>query len=169
MKHWLLIFAALAFGCSLQEPPVVDRPAAMKSYVIPFEISESHVPIVSAVIDINPDHPEVHPAAKRLAVDTGAAHTAFFVSNLAVSDLAKVVPHATVNERIAADGEIVWVCHFQTGRVTIGDLSVDMPVDASGRDMTIEPGFDGVIGTDFLSRFSVQFDFTAKTMTLTER
>ena len=171
-RYAILAFIALAFGCNRHDPPAVDPPAqasTMKSYVIPFDLGDAHIPIVSAVININPDHPEVHPPAKRLAIDTGAAHTAFFVSNLAVGDLAKILPHATLDESLAANGTIVRVCHFQTGRVTMGNLSVDIPVDASGRDMTVDPGFDGVIGIDFLSRFNVQFDFQAKTMTLTER
>ncbi len=35
--------------------------------------------------------------------------------------------------------------------------------------MKVDPGVDGVIGLDFLSRFDVQFDFRVRTMTLTER
>jgi hypothetical protein len=169
MRNWLIILVIIACGCSVLAPPAVDPPTAKKSYVIPFEISELHVPIVSGVININPDHPEVHPSARRLAIDTGAAHTAFFVSNSIVVYLSKILPHATVQERLAADGAIVRVCHVPNARVTVGDLSVDMPVDASGRDMTVDPGFDGVVGIDFLSRFNVQMDFQAKTMKLIER
>jgi hypothetical protein len=85
-----------------------------------------------------------------------------------VNNLAKVVPNAMIDERQAANGSIVRVCHFPAGTMTVGGLSVDMPVDASAYDMTVDPTFDGVLGVDFLSRFNVQIDFQAKIMTLTE-
>jgi hypothetical protein len=161
LKHWIIILALIVSGCAQTAPK--------KCYVIPFEMNELHIPIISAIVNINPNHPEVRPPAKRLAIDTGAAHTAFFVSDQTVADLAKIIPGAVVQDRLAANGLVVRACHFPIARVTVGDLSVDIPVDASGRDMTINPGFDGVVGIDFLSRFNVQFDFQAKTMTLTER
>jgi hypothetical protein len=146
-----------------------SKPTAKPSYSIPFEFNESRVPIISAVLNINPRDSTVHPPAKRLAVDTGAAHSAFFASDSMVADLGKIIAGASLDERMAANGSLVHVCHFPAGRVTVAGLNVDMPVDASARDMTIDPGFDGVLGTDFLSRFNVQFDFAAKKMILTER
>lgn len=169
MKFGLLILVAVAFGCAQHGPTTIDPPPKKISYVIPFEQPTSGLLIVSAVININPDHPEIQPPPTRLAIDAGAAHTCFFVSNIAVADLAKMFPRALLDERLSANGSLVKVCHFQNARVTVGNLTVDMPVDASAYDMTVNPSFDGVVGVDFLSRFNVQIDFPAKTMTLTER
>jgi hypothetical protein len=102
MKIWLLAFGALAVGRAIRDPPAVNPTTAKTSCIIPFELTEANVPIVSAVININPDRPEVHPSARRLAIDMGAAHTVFFVSNSIVGHLAKILPHATVEERLAA-------------------------------------------------------------------
>jgi len=164
MKNWLIILSAIAFGCARHDPPDTK-----KSYVIHFEMAASNQVIVTAIININVDKPDFHPQSKRLAIDTGAAHTSFFVPVDAVSDLHRIFPQSTFDERMAADGNAVHVCHFPTGRLTIGDLSVDMPVDASGYDMKVDPEFDGVVGLDLLSRFKVGLDFQSKTMILTER
>jgi hypothetical protein len=63
MKNWIFLFIAVVFGCSYHNPPVLK-----KSYVIPFERTESNLLIVSAIVSVNPDHPEVHPSPKRLAI-----------------------------------------------------------------------------------------------------
>jgi hypothetical protein len=72
MTNWPIILVIIVCGCSLHSPPAVDPPDPKKSCVNHFGMNESHVPIVSAVININPNHPEVHPPAKLLVVDTGA-------------------------------------------------------------------------------------------------
>jgi hypothetical protein len=169
MKSWLIMLAVLLVGCSHQDSRPVDPPAQHQSYVIVFEQPEPDELIVSVILNINPNHPEVHPPTKRLAIDTGAAHTSFFVSNETLSNLLRMFSQATAEDRVAADGKTVRVCHFANARVTIGSLSADMPIDASAYDMTVEPACDGVLGLDFLSRFNVQIDFQSKTMTLTER
>jgi hypothetical protein len=165
----VLIFAALLFGCAHHGPQAIDPPSPKKSYIIPFERTESGLLIVSAVININPNHPEVRPPAKRLALDTGCARTCFFVSDEAISELSKVIPNAKLDESRIADGRPLRVCEFNPAEVTIGNLSVDIPVDASGYELTLDMPLDGCLGIDFLSRFNVQIDFRAKTVTLTER
>jgi hypothetical protein len=163
------ISAIFAFGCQHLAPPADAPSASSKSYVIPFEMGETHVPIISGIINPIPDYPQMQPPIKRLAVDSAAAHTSYFVSDEAVTDLAKLIPQATIDKRRSANGKIVRVCHIEKGRVTVGNISVDMPVDATADDMRVDPGFDGVVGTDFLSHFFVQIDYQAKTVTLTER
>ena len=158
MKNSLIILALLFSGCARHAPPATAPPAqsiAKKSYVIPFERTESG--------------PDFRPLPKRLVVDTGCARTCFFVSNKAVSDLSKILPHAKLDERRMANGSGMRVCTFDPARVTVGDVSVNIPVDASGYDIRLDMPFDGCLGIDFLSRFNVQFDFHAKTMALTER
>jgi hypothetical protein len=172
MKNSLIILALLFSGCARHAPPATAPPAqsiAKKSYVIPFERTESGLMTVSVIININTDHPDFRPLPKRLVVDTGCARTCFFVSNKAVSDLSKILPHAKLDERRMANGSGMRVCTFDPARVTVGDVSVDIPVDASGYDIRLDMPFDGCLGIDFLSRFNVQFDFHAKTMALTER
>jgi hypothetical protein len=169
----LIVFTALSISCAHQQVvETIDRSSLVvveKSYVIPFTLGETNVPVIAASVNINPDKPEVHPPEKRLCIDTGAAHTSFYVPPSVISDLPVIMHDAALEDRQLANGTIIQVCHIKEGRVTIGNLSVDLPVDACGHEMAADEGNDGVIGMDFLSRFDVRFDFQARTMTLTER
>src|SRR5579862_3277991 len=113
-RLFLLILVATftLFGCS-------------HSDVIPFERTPSGILVVPAILNLNPNIPNVHPPAKHLAIDTGTAHTSFFVSYLAINDLSHLLRGGKVEERKTPSGAMVRVCHFALGRVTVGKNSVD--------------------------------------------
>jgi hypothetical protein len=150
--------------CSCQQLHSGPQP---KSYVIPFTMSATNTVVTTATIDASTDNP--HPMPKRLVIDTGAAHTCFFASEDDVFAFAKNVPGATMDVSVASDGQVVNVCRFGHGRVTVDGLTVHMPIYASPYNLTMKLDFDGTIGQDFLSRFDVHIDYDAKTVTLTER
>lgn len=123
--------------------------------------------VTTATIDVNTDSP--HPTRKRLVIDTGAAHTSFFASEDDLFAFPKAVPNASTDVSVASDGQVVDICRFGRGSITLGGLTVHMPIYASAYDMKMRLDFDGTIGQDFLSRFNVHIDYNAKRLTLTER
>ncbi len=165
---WLTLISLLA-GFADKPQPVEATPPLTVFHVIPFTMGESHVPIVTAVINVNPDHPEVHPPTKRIGIDTGAARTAFDAPPDMIGSLQQVLPSATLEDRETADGTVISVCHIPRAQVILGDVTMNMPVDAAPHKSVRGEEMDGVIGCDFLSRFDVRFDFQAHLMTLTER
>jgi hypothetical protein len=75
--------------------------------------------------------------------------------------VALILPGASVDEMQTADGTIINVCHVPGGRITIGNLSVDMPMNITPNS-SIGEVQDGIIGDDFLNRYDVKFDFRGK-------
>ena len=53
--------------------------------------------------------------------------------------------------------------------MTVGDVTVDMPVDAVAGTGELDSGIDGVIGNDFLSHFDLKLDFKSNVMVLTRK
>jgi hypothetical protein len=147
----------------------VNQPTVWHEHVIHFEQAKSGVLIVDAAININPQHPEVTPLNKRLAIDTGAACTSFYVSPEMLGNLAKIIPDAKSDVMEQSDGSTVQVCRFDPARLSLIDLTVDMPVYASAHTLEAYPEFDGVIGQDFLSRYNVNIDYDDGVITLSER
>lgn len=130
-------------------------------------MGESKMMVVIATIDLDSTHP--HPTFKRLAVDTGSGHTCFFADDADVTALVKTISGAAADISLASDGQVINTCKFKRGRITLGDLTVDLPIYANAYDMGMGEGFDGVIGQDFLSRFAVRIDYQARIITLTPR
>jgi hypothetical protein len=118
--------------------------------------------------NINPGHLEVLPPAKQLVIDTGSPRTCFFASQRAVNTLAKLIPGAKLEEWQRSDGSSLNVCCFDPASVTVAGFLAKMPIYASAYNMDAKPNYDGLLGMDFLSRFKLQFDYRAKTITLTQ-
>ena len=145
-------------------PPPATQPA-IRSCVIPFSINKNGLLIVDATVSINP--------GKRLplhmALDTGAPKSCFFASAEMVTNLSKIIPGAKLDEWVKSDGSGVSVCRISPAQIDLPNISLSMPVYASTYDMSIVPGYDGLIGQDVLSRYEVDIDYDLSEMILTPR
>jgi hypothetical protein len=167
MSRWIagtIATAALFLG-SCQNTQVTVNPPVEKSYVIPYTLDPSGMMVVTADLTIAPSTT----LTKRLVIDTGAAHTCYFASEEDIAKLIKTVPGAADDMCLSSNGQVVNTCRFTSARLTIGGLTVDVPIYASAYDMGRTQAFDGAIGNEFLSRFIVTIDYQAKTLTLTHR
>jgi hypothetical protein len=161
MKPFAVILSLLLAACTHAPPP---RP-----HFIAFVRNELNLPIVLGTINVDPSHADLHPLMIRLGIDKTGAHTSIFVSPQTVANLAALIPGASLGQRQDSAGVTIRFCRFPNARVTVGDVSVDMPVDAVAATGEIDSGLDGVIGADFLSRFDLKLDFKSDVMVLTRR
>src|ERR1700677_490808 len=152
MKPLVILLSLCLLGCTHSPPPP-------QPHYIAFVKNELNLPIVLGTINIDPSNPALHPPTIRLGIDKTAAHTSIYLSLRTVANLAALVPGATLQQRQDAAGNTLQFCRFPNGRVTVGDVTVDMPVDAVGGTGELDSGLDGVIGNDFLSRFDLKLDF----------
>jgi putative hemolysin len=162
MKPLAILFSLFLLACAHSPPPP-------QPHYIAFVKNELNLPIVLGTINIDPSNPALHPPAIRLGIDKTAAHTSIYLSPQTVANLAALVPGATIQQRQDAAGKTIQFCRLPNGRVTIGDLSVEMPVYAVGGTGELDSGIDGVIGNDFLSHFDLKLDFKSNVMVLTRR
>jgi hypothetical protein len=166
----LLVHTPHPVAVSTLAPQFAAAPAVLKFHVIPFAVDpNTGLMVVSGRININAAYPQVQPPIKQLVIDTDAPHTCFFAGEDEIAMLMEVISGAKMDEWKESDGRTVKVCRFDLGRITVGNISIDTPVYIRESDMDAKPSYDGLLGMDFLSRFKVQIDFQAKTLTLTEK
>ena len=162
MRCIAVLLSVLLLACTQSPPPP-------QPHFIAFVKNELNLPIVLGTINIDPSLPDLHPPAIRLGIDRTAAHTSIFASPQTVAKLATLIPGSTLQQRQDSAGNTVRFCRFPNGRVTVGDVSLDIPVDAVAATGELDSGIDGVIGNDFLSHFNLRLDFRSNVMVLTRR
>lgn len=159
MKLAALSFSLFLFGCAQSPPPP-------QPHYIAFVKNESNLPIVLGTINLDPSQAGLHPPIIRLGLGKTAAHTSIFASAETVASLARLVPGSSLQQRQDAAGNTIYFCRFPNARVTVGDVSLDIPVDAVAGTGEVDTGVDGIIGNDFLSHFDVRLDFKSNVMVL---
>lgn len=132
---------------------------SQESHTVTFRLQSNLI-----VIDVAVDG-----ESRPFIVDTGASHTVIdrhLIDRSAVEGASQAVGSGACGAGDRIEATMTRVNSLEVGGAAVSDLAV-AGIDLSGINQKIGAEIAGIIGYDFLSRFSVTIDYRERTLTLT--